>query len=74
LWLDVQIKFFDESINAKLNRAKTQLVKKETPFLDDSTDQVRRLPHSLSVGRHGSKLVIDTPFPGSSLVINTTFP
>lgn len=54
----VQIKFFDESINAKLNRAKTQLVKKETPFLDDSTDQVSHLQHALSGGRHGSRLVM----------------
>ncbi|GAB5037240.1 Hypothetical protein NocV09_06800120 [Nannochloropsis oceanica] len=35
-----QIKFFDESIIAKLNRSKTQLKKGDTTFLDDMRDTI----------------------------------
>lgn len=35
-----QIKFFDESIIAKLNRSKTQLKKGDTAFLDDTRDVI----------------------------------
>jgi hypothetical protein len=38
-----QIKFFDESIIAKLNRSKTQLSKRETSFLDDNSDAVTEI-------------------------------
>lgn len=33
-----EVRFFDESIAAKLNRSKTNPIKKDTPFLNDQSD------------------------------------
>lgn len=33
-----EVRFFDESIAAKLNRSKTNPIKKDTPFLNDLSD------------------------------------
>lgn len=33
-----EVQFFDESIAAKLNRSKTNPIKKDTPFLNDMSD------------------------------------
>ncbi|CAN0409156.1 unnamed protein product, partial [Ectocarpus fasciculatus] len=63
-----EVRFFDESIAAKLNRSKTNPIKKDTPFLNDQSDAHNQVfnppaPSNWGLPDDGSQYAYGLSFP-----------